>query len=179
MQKHEITDFFQTICQNKVIWGIVNDEGMPRIESNTFTDDQVYSIFWTSKEQALAACEYSFIKCKPVAIPILDFVENICIAMLFQDVYAGVIVDGEKEAIELNPAEAMEYIAHALQSQGKTLPFRYFENLPDLLNVAESIQKLIKIGWNEDNYYHFPTTSLFDRRRAFPVQLFLHSIAEK
>lgn len=142
-QRHE--NFIKKICQTEKVFGLENKVGFATLDSTNYEDENGKPMpvmcFWSDQDGAAACAKDKWKLYRPTEIKLSDFIEEWCVGMYNEGLLTGTDFDENKQGNESDALELLLEITAELESLGKELEFKKFENLADL---EEQIREILE-----------------------------------
>jgi hypothetical protein len=106
--QHNLELFVSESQQNRLVWGLKNDEGWLSCESTEFEDSEVMP-FWSSKEDAMTHNVEEWSDFTVLEIPLDIFVEDWLLTLAEDGVLLGINWNSTLDGLELEPAELAKH----------------------------------------------------------------------
>lgn len=133
-KRHE--QFVAEICKTQTVYGLEGPEGFATSDSTHFEDENDEPVgiicFWSTEILARSCAENDWEKFEPVAISLLEFIENWCVGMSNDALLVGTDFDKNLFGHEIDPLELVLEIIAELKKTNTIIEFEKFDDIDDL-----------------------------------------------
>lgn len=135
--------FIETVCETEVIWGLKNEDGFATSDSTEFEDEDGFPLdlicFWSQKALAKACAIEAWDDYVPTEIPLSEFIENWCVGMSDDGVFAGIDFDSNMFGYEQETLQVVLDLHAELKKHNKSILFKKFKHIEELTDVIEKL----------------------------------------
>ena len=137
--------FIKKVCKTNIVYGLEGTEGLAMSGSNNLEDEDGDPIgiicFWSEKALAKACAKDVWEEHEPIAISLVEFIENWCIGIDNEELLVGTNFDQNMFGFEIEGYELILELIAELKANKKDLEFIKFKNLQDLESqIREAIE---------------------------------------
>ena len=137
--------FIKTVCENKIVYSLENEEGCATSSSSELEDDDGEPIgiicFWSDRARAKSCIKEGWANYNIIEVSLSDFIENWCIGIDNDGLLIGTNFDQNMFGYEVEGYQLILELINQLQKNDENLDFEKFENIEDLkIQVIEAMK---------------------------------------
>lgn len=140
-----ITEFIQTICQNKKVYILQSEEGF----ATSFSEEYEYEdgshleviCFWSTEELAKKSCFNQWESHQFQALDLAVFLEEWLFGMFEEVALAGINFDQDVHGEEIDPLDLVLSLVQQLKQQDPNFKLQHFDSLDDIKKVALDLKE--------------------------------------
>lgn len=135
--------FIETVCETQIIYGLDNGKGFAIVPSNNHVDDNgedgTVICFWSNAVIAKFLAKEEWEEYKLEEIDLANFLENWCIGMSKDGVYAGTDFDMNLFGLESDPIDLAFELVNEIKKHGYKVNFRNFRNIDEYESTLNNL----------------------------------------